>query len=458
MMTEQTGETKTDLWARDLARRAEAAAALLRAAGADPGRPVAVLSGSAAVVAILAHAAPLVPVPLFPVDPALPVTTITDLLDQAGVSLVVSDRAVADRRHVPVASVLACPSGREAPWQARDGVALLIATSGSSGRPKAVMLTGVALEAAARASTARTPLGPGDAWLACLPLFHIGGYSILTRCALAGAKALIHDRFDADRVMASVRDDRVTHLSLVPAMLARLCDLGRAPGSLRHVLIGGAALSADLAERAAGLGWPIRPTYGMSETASQVATLQGLPRPWRAGHVGAPLPGAEVALDGNGRLKVRGPMVMAGYANPDLRPGDGLVNGWFVTADLAEITGDGDLVIRGRADDVIVSAGKKVLPTMVEDLVGACPLVDDVAVTGRPDPVWGEVVVAVFAGSGTSESVLEWCRAHVPGALRPRAAVRVESLPRLATGKPDRSALRRLAQGHEAEAGAGGKA
>jgi len=452
-MTKPTCRTDPDLWARDLARQAEAAAVLLRTAGADPGRPVAVVSGSAAVVAILAHAAPLVPVPLFPIDPGLPEDAITELLDQAGVSLVVSDRAVAGRPHVSAAAVLACPLGQAASWRPPEDVALLIATSGSSGRPKAVMLTGAALAAAARASAARTPLGRGDTWLACLPLFHIGGYSILTRCALAGAEALIHDRFDADRVMASVRDGHVTHLSLVPAMLARLCDIGSPPSTLRHVLIGGAALSADLAERVAGLGWPIQPTYGMSETASQVATLQGLPRPWRAGHVGAPLPGAEVALDGNGRLKVRGPLVMAGYANPDLRPGDGLVDGWFVTADLAEITGDGDLVILGRADDVIVSAGKKVLPGMVEDLVGACPLVNDVAVAGRPDPVWGEVVVAVFAGSGTPEAMLEWCRAHVPGALRPRAAIRVEALPLLANGKPDRSAVRRLAQGDQTQPG-----
>jgi O-succinylbenzoic acid--CoA ligase len=433
------------VWARDLSQRAAAAAALLRTAGADPGRPVAVISGSAAVVAILAYAAPVLPVPLFPLDPGLPDPVISDLLDQAGVSLVVSDRPLSGRRHVPTADVLHGPVGTAAPWRPPEGVALLIATSGSSGHPKAVMLTGAALAAAARASAAHTPLVPGDTWLACLPLFHIGGFSILTRCALAGAEALIHERFDAPRVMAALTHARVTHLSLVPAMLARLCDLGPPPATLRHVLIGGAALSVDLAERAAGLGWPIQPTYGMSETASQVATLPALPHPWRAGHVGAPLPGAEVGLDPDGRLKVRGPMVMAGYANPDLRPGDGLSDDWFVTADLADIAEDNEIVILGRADDVIISAGKKVLPGMVEDLLRDCPLVDDVAVAGRPDPMWGNVVVAVFTGPGTPDTVLDWCRANVPGALRPRAAVWVEALPLLANGKPDRHALRRLA-------------
>jgi O-succinylbenzoic acid--CoA ligase len=318
------------------------------------------------------------------------------------------------------------------------------------------MLTGAALAAAARASAARTPLVPGDRWLACLPLFHIGGYSILTRCALAGAEALIHARFDADRVMASLVEERLTHLSLVPAMLARLCDIGGPPPHLRHVLIGGAALSADLAQRAAELGWPIQPTYGMSETASQVATLSVLPRGWQSGHVGSPLPGAEVALDDRGRLKVRGPMVMAGYANPDLRSGDGLVDEWFVTADLAELKPGGEVVILGRADDAIVSAGKKILPTLVEGLVSACPIVDEVGIAGRPDPVWGEVVVAVYRGSGPPDAVLDWCRAQVPDSLRPRAAVWVEVLPTLANGKPDRSALRRLALGSQPKSGADG--
>jgi len=107
-------------------------------------------------------------------------------------------------------------------------------------------------------------------------------------------------------------------------MLARILALGRSPPrDLRHVLVGGAALSSELAQRAASENWPIQPTYGMSETASQIATLPSLPRDWRPGHVGKPLEGAEIGLDAEGRLKLRGPMVMQGYANPVLSPGDG---------------------------------------------------------------------------------------------------------------------------------------
>ncbi|RAI26872.1 hypothetical protein CH339_12610 [Rhodobium orientis] len=455
-LTDDSAERTNDITAPTLSRRAEAAADVLRDGGAASGRPVAVVTSSAAAIAILAYAAPLLPAPLFPIDPNLPKDAIADLLGQAGVDLVVSDAPVAGRAYVPVADILACLAGAEVPWRPPEGIALLIATSGSSGRPKAVMLTGAALVAAAKASEAATALGSGDVWLACLPLFHIGGFSILTRCALAGATALIHERFEAERVSSALGAGRVTHLSLVPAMLSRLCDLGAPPAALKHVLVGGAALSSELAERAADLGWPVQPTYGMSETASQIATLKTLPRPWSVGNVGPPLPGAEVALDPDGRLKVRGPMLMAGYANPDLLPGEGLEDGWFVTADLAEIVPEG-LTILGRADDVIVSAGKKLLPAMVEGLVAACPGVDAVAIAGRPDPVWGELVVVIYKGTATPGAVLSWCRENVASAMRPRAALKVDLLPELANGKPDRSALKRLAADVETEAGAAGK-
>ena len=380
----------------------------------------------------------------------MPATVVADLLDQVGGALVVGDG-----RDLSTEQILCCPPGI---WRPFDGLALLIATSGSSGRPKAVMLTGRNLAAAAAASAKRTPLGPGDRWLACLPLFHIGGYSILVRCAQAGAEAIVHQGFDAARVMQTLETERISHVSLVPTMLARLLDFGRAPSStLRHVLIGGAALSAPLAERAAAAGWPIQPTYGMSETAAQLATLPTLPRPWRQGHVGRPFDGIELAVKDDGRLMVRGPTVMAGYANPALKPGDGLSDGWFVTGDLAEITPAGDLVVLGRADDMIVSGGKNIHPAMVEELVATCPSVKAIGVAGRPDPVWGEIVVAVFSGDLGPDSLLDWCRANVAGALRPRAAIRVAALPLLATGKPDRAALRRLASGNDAEAGAAGQ-
>ena len=427
------------------------AAALLARSGAVAGRPVAALTGSPSVLCVLSCAAAAIGAPFFPLDPALPDAVAGELIGQTGAELLVGERPLPGCRFVPDTAVSDTPSASPPPpSRLRPGdIALLVATSGSTGRPKAVRLTAGALAAAARASAERTPLGAGDLWLACLPLYHIGGHSILGRCALAGADALLQRGFDAGRLGRALMESRVSHLSLVPAMLAGLLDAQPCPPpALRHVLVGGAALSASLAERAAGLGWPVQPTYGMSETASQLATLARLPRPWRQGFVGPPLPGAEAALTGDGRLKVRGPMLMAGYANPALCPGEGLERGWFVTGDLAEIAADGSLAILGRADDVIVSGGKKMHPAMVEALLAPCPGLGAAAVAGRADAVWGEIVTVIYTGEIPPRALLDWCRDHVPGWLRPRAAVKVEALPLLAGGKPDRAALARIAEGY----------
>lgn len=438
----------SQLLASQAVKRAAAAAALLQRAGGH-GRPVAVISPSPALVGILAPAAAALGVPLLPLDPALPQAVIDELLVQTGAGVVVAESDYRGCAHVMPAQILALDAGTAPPPSrlASEDIALLVATSGSSGQPRAVMLTRRNLQAAAQSSATRTPLHPGDRWLACLPLFHIGGFSILTRCALAGAEAVLQQGFDAERVWQALRTERITHVSLVPAMLAQLLEhtTTAPPPLLRHVLVGGAALSAQLAERAVRCGWPLQPTYGMSETASQIATLARLSLPWQAGHVGKPLPGVEVAQTNDGRLKVRGPMLMAGYANPEHRRGAGLEDGWFVSNDLVEITAAGELVIIGRADAVIISGGKKVHPALVEAQLLRCPGVTAVAVIGRPDTVWGEIVTVIYSGTPDEAELLAWCRAHIDGALRPRAAQRVAVLPQLSNGKPDRQAIRQLA-------------
>ncbi len=268
---------------------------------------------------------------------------------------------------------------------------LIISTSGSEGEAKAVLLSANNLDAAATASNQRLPLGPGDIWLNCLPLFHIGGCSILWRCAKAGATVLLHDGFVTEAVARTLHASPVTHISLVPAMLARLLDQGCAPpASLRCALIGGAALSPTLFERARAAGWPLFVTYGMSETAAQIATFDATQHTWQEGLVGHPLSGVELAIGEDGRIGVRGPQVMAGYLD-----GPVLEDGWFSTGDLGQLQPDGQLQIIGRADDMLVSGGKKVHPLTVESCLAACPGVLDVAVTGSPHPEWGDEIVAL---------------------------------------------------------------
>lgn len=332
-----------------------------------------------------------------------------------------------------------------------EAPALVVATSGSEGQPKAVMLSHGNLDAASAAANACLPLAPGDLWLACLPLFHIGGLSILWRCARAGAGVLLHDGFSVAAVATDFGRHPVTHLSLVPAMLARLVDARIAPPpSLRVALVGGAALSRPLLERATAEGWPVYPTWGMSETAAQAATFLPGDRPWQEGLVGHPLPGLAAGLTADGRLRLAGPQVMLGYLNPELRPGLGLDDGWLTTGDLGRIDADGNILILGRADDMLVTGGSNVHPAEVEQGLAPCPGLREVAVTGIPDPVWGDLVVALLVGEVDDATVEGWCHAHLRPAARPRRLVRVTALPRQAGGKIDRRQLRRLAQ----EAGA----
>ncbi|WP_428623170.1 class I adenylate-forming enzyme family protein [Sedimenticola sp.] len=447
----------------DYAQLAKTAAGLstqLAEQGVVQGQVVAVQSGQAAVLASMLYAALYRGFTLLPLDPGLSPDRREKLLAACGCNLLVSHQA---------------PSGTALKWlavdvlfplQAKDGfkavqvaspvpatplqgeaVQLIIATSGTTGDPKGVMLSAANLAASVAASEQRLGLTAGDSWLACLPLSHIGGLSILLRCLAAGARVLLPGGFDAERVWRQIADGSVTHLSLVPAMLDRLLAQSAGqppPATLRVVLIGGGPLSGALAERAHAAGWSLCVSYGMSETASQFATDCSPRAGLESGQVGRPLDGYEVALGESGRIRVRGPAVMRGYANTQGEAGIGLERGWFETGDLGRIDEQGCLTVIGRADDLLVSGGKTIHPAEVEERLLRCPGVIGVGVTGRQDPVWGDTLVALFVGDIEAEALAEWSRLHLPGALRPRQFLAVCALPLNAMGKLSRPALRDL--------------
>lgn len=326
--------------------------------------------------------------------------------------------------------------------QTMPGVALVISTSGSEGQPRPVLLGNAQLDAAAAASNRRLPLGPGDLWLNCLPLYHIGGQAILWRCARAAAGVLLHDGFSATAIADDLACQPVSHISLVPAMLARLLELGvKPPASLRVALIGGAALSRPLFDKACAADWPLFPSYGMSETAAQLATYLPVDGPWHEGLVGQPMPGHEIRIGDNGRISIRGPQVMLGYLN-----GGGVdADGWLLTGDLGRTDACGRLTVTGRADDMLISGGRNVHPQEIEFCLASCPGVRDIAVTGLPDPLWGDLIVALIVGTAGKSALLAHARQHLPAAALPRKMLFLERLPRNAAGKLERAALRRLA-------------
>jgi len=312
-------------------------------------------------------------------------------------------------------------------------IAVVVHTSGTSAAPRPIALTFGNLEASARGSAAVLGHEPGERWLCALPVAHVGGLSILVRSAVAATTAVLHERFDAGAVAAALRDDGITLVSLVATMLGRLLDAGlERPPALRCALLGGGPLPPELAWRAAAARVPVAQTYGLTEACSQVTT-SAIGEPETAG---APLPGTRVDIAADGEVLVSGPTVAPGAADPD---------GVLHTGDLGELDAAGRLTVTGRKADTIVTGGENVAPAEVEAALAAHPAVADVAVHARPDPEWGEAVVATVvlrpAASADADELRAHCRAALAGFKVPRAIEFAEELPRTPSGKLRRRAL-----------------
>ena len=245
-----------------------------------------------------------------------------------------------------------------------DEVMLVIFTSGTTAEPKPVELSLGNLQASAVASSWNLGVDPEDRWLGVLPLFHVGGLSVLTRSAIYGTTAVLHDGFDPAAVRAALETGAITLASFVPTMLVRLRDAGleRAPG-LRAALLGGGPIPPDLLDWARELRLPVLPTYGMTETCSQIATMD--PGEALAGERGArPLEGAEIQIADDGEILVRGPMVASGALAAD---------GWLHTGDAGRLDEAGRLHVDGRIKDTIVTGGENVAPAEVEERAARAP-------------------------------------------------------------------------------------
>ncbi|HUF33335.1 MAG TPA: AMP-binding protein [Acidimicrobiales bacterium] len=293
-----------------------------------------------------------------------------------------------------------------------DGDALVVATSGTTGAPRGAVLTHDAVVTSAVATSARLGVDPDrDRWLACLPLAHVGGLSVVTRALVTGTPLEVAPRPDPV-VLAGAAARGATLVSLVATALARVDT-----SAYRAVLLGGGAPPAATTSN-------VVTTYGMTETGSGVV------------YDGVPLDGVEVRVVG-GEVHVRGPMLLRAYRDgTDPRDADG----WLATGDSGALGSDGRLHVDGRLGDVIVTGGEKVWPDPVEAVLRAHRGVADVAVVGRDDPEWGQRVVAHVvptdpADPPTLDALRQAVKARLPAWSAPRELVLEADLPRTALGK-----------------------
>jgi O-succinylbenzoic acid--CoA ligase len=367
---------------------------------------------------------------ILPLDPSLPGARLAGLLDAFAPSAVETTEGTK--------RIASATAGRPASPGVRPDVAVVLATSGSTGQPKGAQLSAAALLASARASLGRLGAADGQRWLCCLPAFHMAGLGVLVRSLLTGVRPAVVDAGQLTAQNLAAAD--CGYVSLVPTQLRRLLDAGAPLAGFRAILLGGAAVPTALLADARAAGGRVITTYGMTETCGGCV------------YDGTPLDDVCVDIRSDGRIRIAGPVLFSGYR---LRPEEteaALDGGWFISSDLGSLDASGRLTVRGRADGLINTGGEKVVAAEVEAVLASCDGVREAVVVGVPDADWGERVTAVVVPADPEQPPgLEQLRAHVrdnlPAWAAPRTLLLVAQIPLLASGKPDRAALRKLAAG-----------
>ena len=474
----RTAPTVTALQAPDarlsyaeLERAACAGALELSERGARSGERVAIALAPGIAFAQALHACFLLGAVAVPVDPRL---------TPAERKRIVADASVLVEEPLAVA----VGAGGEAQALARDAkhdldaVCAVIHTSGTTSNPRPIELTYGNFLWSAIGSGVALGVDPNERWLCALPLSHVGGLSILIRSAIYSTTAVIHERFETERVLAAIREEGITLVSLVSTTLARLLDAGLGdPPHLRCALTGGGPVPAALVRRARTVGVPVIETYGLTECCSQAATaplgalaaseeeraagaladvvqdtsarvaqgppaqgppLQGPPLgDTRAGEpapdlgAGVPLFCTRTEIAADGEILLSGPTVARGALGTD---------GRLHTGDLGRIDERGFLHVTGRKADTIVSGGENVAPSEVEAVLESCPGVVEAAVVGRADEQWGEAVSAIVVTAAevtlSERAVRDYCATRLAPFKVPKHVTFASApLPRTASGK-----------------------
>jgi o-succinylbenzoate---CoA ligase len=451
-----------DRWAGALARN-------LLARGVVPGDRVALLLHNCPEFVALAHAAPRAGVTLVPLNTRLTAPELAWQIADSGARLLIYDADTAALAEAAIsiepaieiapADIASLGDSLDSTVELRDTIDLaepytIIYTSGTTGQPKGALLTYGNFWWSAVGSALNLGSHADDRWLAVLPLFHVGGLSILARAAIYGIPVVLHHAFDPAAVNGAIDEDGVTIISVVSTMLQRMLDQRGErpyPAALRCVLLGGGPAPLPLLEACAARGVPVVQTYGLTEAASQVATLAPADALRKLGSAGQPLlPNqlriASATMGEVGEILVRGPTVMHSYINRPEQTALTLRDGWLHTGDLGYLDAEGYLYVVSRRHDLIISGGENIYPAEIESVLLAHPAVEEAAVVGVLDARWGQVPAAVVklrSGMAASEAeLIGFCRERLAGYKVPRLVRFATTLPRNAAGKLLRDKIR----------------
>jgi o-succinylbenzoate---CoA ligase len=415
----------------ELHHAARVGASELEGRGAGPGSRVAIALPAGIEFATALHACLLLGAVAVPIDLRLAPAEQAQI---AGAAAMLIDAPLSagtssgDRRLTAQASV-----------HEPNATAVVIHTSGTTATPRPVELTYGNLLWSALGSAVALGLDPRERWLCALPLSHVGGLSILLRSAIYATTAVVHERFEEDRVLHALQQQDVTLVSLVASTLTRLLDAGlQRPAHLRSALTGGGPVPAALVQRARAAGVPVSLTYGLTESCSQATTTPVAESERAPISAGPPLFCTHVQIAADDEILIAGPTVAPGAIAAD---------GWLHTGDLGALDAHGRLSVTGRKSDTIISGGENVAPAEVEAVLEAHPQVLEAAVLGRSDPRWGEAVSAIVVVRDGAALDSEQLRTHCATELAPykvpkQFVLTAEPLPRTRSGKLLRRELR----------------
>lgn len=330
-----------------------------------------------------------------------------------------------------------------------DWVASIMYTSGTTGKPKGVLQTFGNHFYSAVSSALNLGLSSADKWLCVAPIFHISGFSIIMRGLIYGMTVRLVEKFRAEEIERILANETVTIMSVVPFMLKKLIQQQNKTNThynsaFRCMLLGGGTIDRETLEICLQRSIPVVQCYGMTETCSQIVALRSVDALLKLGSVGQPLFSTQLKLSKDGEILLKTPTLTPGYLNlPDKLPSK-MIDGWYRTGDIGHLDKEGYLYIDGRADEMLISGGENIFPQEVEQVYQRYPQINEVAVVGQNDSVWGQVPVAFVVSDRrlSTTKLMNYGYEHLARYKVPQHYIFVSELPKNASGKIRRFMLR----------------